>query len=480
VDGIPCCFVEGFGEMVFAVNPSNLPGDCVHPLARSFADFLRLILACGFDAAEQAWMWNRGEFDTFVESYPPTPEQCATLDALADSLGLTPMEDPYGYIKKVQSGFDYGAIPYSEEYYDFVPKPEPNGPPERPEWKVYFENGFDSRHHGRNKPGQELPVGKTFPWGGKIWHIPAVYACGKGLVVDMCVEIDPDALRAFLEKWRPDAQERPLTPEDLERRDAENPMNVVYDSAVTVNGRELRMRSGNGFGWVPDACRPPEERQRNQQEWEAVWLMEHYGLDPERGWLFLRDSFPWGTKTRPALKSLSLRLKQRPASVPGPRFTVSGPGDCVEFTHPVTGEQHTLRVAEYEKQTADMSRMPSEWEYPANYTTMSFVVEPELPRQSLTVRDCGQGDSPRPKPPEELDALAVIGGADGPAAACSVGIIGGSDGPTTILLANGKSGRPRAAYSSLYFTPQEKLQWRLVFYQKTAEDVEVELPLQQT
>lgn len=61
VDGIHCCFVKGFGEMVFAVNPSNLPGDYVHPLARSFEDFLRLILACGLDAAEQAWMWNRGE-----------------------------------------------------------------------------------------------------------------------------------------------------------------------------------------------------------------------------------------------------------------------------------------------------------------------------------------------------------------------------------------------------------------------------------
>ncbi len=40
VDGIHCCFVKGFGEMVFAVNPSNLPGDHVHPLARSFEDFV--------------------------------------------------------------------------------------------------------------------------------------------------------------------------------------------------------------------------------------------------------------------------------------------------------------------------------------------------------------------------------------------------------------------------------------------------------
>lgn len=474
VDGIHCCFVEGFGETVFAVNPSNLPGDYVHPLARTFEDFLRLILACGFDAAEQAWMWNRGEFDGFLETYPPTPEQQTALDALAEGLGLTPMEDPYGYIRELQAGFDYTAIPYSEDYYDLVPPPPP--PPEPPEWKVYFENGFDSRHHGHDRPGREIPIGKSFPWGGRTWHVPAVYACGKGLVVDLCMEIAPEDLQTFLEKWRPDGQDRPLSPEDQERRDAESPMSVNYDPTVTVNGRVLKRRSGYGFGWVPDACRLLEER-GSRQNWEAVWLLEHYGLDPERGWLFLRDSFPWATKTRPALKSLSLGLKRQPDPVPGPRFTVSKAGDCVEFTHPVTGEAHTLRVMEYEQQTADMFHMPGEWDYPAHYAALSYVVEPELPWQSLTVRDCAQGDGPRMKPRQEPDAMAAIGGVDGPAAACSIGIIGGSDGPTTILLANGRSGQPQAAFSSLYFDPPEQIEWRMVFYQKTVEDAEVELPL---
>ena len=96
VDGIHYCFIRGFGDMVFAVNPSNLPGDHVHPLARSFEDFLRLLLACGGTAAiEQAWMWNRGEFDTFLETYPPELEQRAALDTLQDKLALSPMDDPY-------------------------------------------------------------------------------------------------------------------------------------------------------------------------------------------------------------------------------------------------------------------------------------------------------------------------------------------------------------------------------------------------
>ena len=44
VDGIHYCFVRGFGEMVF-VNPMNSPENHVHPLAKDFRGFLRLLLA---------------------------------------------------------------------------------------------------------------------------------------------------------------------------------------------------------------------------------------------------------------------------------------------------------------------------------------------------------------------------------------------------------------------------------------------------
>ena len=98
-----------------------------------------------------------------------------------------------------------------------------------------------------------------------------------------------------------------------------------------------------------------------------------------------------------------------------------------------------------------------QWEYPTHYTAMSFVVEPELPRQSLTVRDCGQGDHPRPKQSNMA----------GPTVANSVGVI----------LATSKSGQPRAACSSLYFDLPEQIEWRMVFYQKTAEDTEIDLPI---
>ena len=68
VDGIHYCFIRGFGEMDFAVSPMNTAPDFVHPLAKDFTDFLRLLLACG-DATvlEQAWMWDKAQFDTFLK-----------------------------------------------------------------------------------------------------------------------------------------------------------------------------------------------------------------------------------------------------------------------------------------------------------------------------------------------------------------------------------------------------------------------------
>ena len=476
VDGIHYCFVKGFGEVVFAVNPSNLPGDYVHPLARSFEDFLRLLLACkGLAAVEQAHLWDREKFDAFLrEDGPPSLERQAALEGLRDGLGLTPMEDSYGYIQEVQASFDYGKIPFRKEYCDCVP--EALKRPERPEWRVYFGSGFGGQHRGRDKPGREIPIGKTFSWCGKAWHVLAVYICGKGLVVDICMEVEPEEIWAYAENWRPWIEgKREFTPEEEERQEAENPMVVDYSPRLTVNDRELRHRSGYGLVWAP-ASGCPEGMEPDLQDRESLRLVERYGLNPERGWSFWRDSFPWATKTKPAVKTLSLFLEADPVSIPGPRFTVSGLGDRVPFTHPATRESHTLLVTEYEAQEIDTSRFPDsgQWEYPAYCTAMSYVVEPEPPRESLTVRDRGQGDRPRrqsdPAGASSTRGVSVTGG---------VGVIGGADGPVAIMLTGSKRGQSRTACSGLYFEPPKQIEWRMVFRQKPVESIEVDLPLPQ-
>lgn len=468
VDGIHYCFVDGFEDMVFAVSPCSLPGEYVHPLARSFEDFLRLLLAAGGGAAlEQAWMWNRGEFDAFLETYPPSEEARAALDAIAQELSLTPMEDPYGYIRQVQREFDYSGIPWGPEYDGCVS--EAPKPPERPEWKVYYGGDSALNHAGRDKPGAEIPVGAKFEWAGHTWHVPAVYACGQGLVVELCMEVDPEAFAAFRVKWLPWFEGgREFTPEEQDQMRAEDPQTVEYEPTLTLNGKELKRRSGTGFGWMPASLREVcGQEGLFQQDWEAIWLMEHYGLDPERGWMFFRESFPWATKRRPALRSLSLRMSQYPKPVPGPRFSVQGPGDEVSFTHPVTGQAHTLRVLEYEEQEMDTALLDDDWEYPTHYMAMSCVVEPDLPKGELAIQDCGQGDRPRAK---------RLPDSSKPAAACAIGIIGGSDGPAVILM-GGKTGCPRTAFSALSFDRPGRVEWRMTFRQKTEEDMDAALPL---
>ena len=138
VDGIHFCFVRGFGEMMFAVSTMSTPGSYVHPVARDFKDFLRLLLACGHAVAlEQVYCWDQAQFDAFLQDNPITGEQQAVLDTIREKLLLAPMKQPFAYIKKLQAEFGYSRIKYTEEYCEWV-----SVKPKIPEWKVYFGGNF--------------------------------------------------------------------------------------------------------------------------------------------------------------------------------------------------------------------------------------------------------------------------------------------------------------------------------------------------
>lgn len=121
VDGIHFCQIPDYGEMIFAVSPMEIAPDFVHPIAKDFTDFLRLLLACGDTAAiEQAWMWDEAAFTAFCHENTPSSQGRAALELLAEKLHLTPMEDPYGYLHDLQGNFDSDEIPYTDEYYDTI------------------------------------------------------------------------------------------------------------------------------------------------------------------------------------------------------------------------------------------------------------------------------------------------------------------------------------------------------------------------
>lgn len=108
VNDIHFCFIHSFGEMVFALNPMNTPGDCVQPLANSFSDFLCLLSTCGNTTAlEQVHSCDEVTFNTFLAKNPINKEQLTVINAIHDKLQLEPMKQLFAYLKQLHTEFDF-------------------------------------------------------------------------------------------------------------------------------------------------------------------------------------------------------------------------------------------------------------------------------------------------------------------------------------------------------------------------------------
>lgn len=452
VDGIHFCFIRGFGQMVFSVSPMNAAPNYVHPLAKDFGDFLRLLLACGHvSALEQSWTWDESQFAVFLQENPPTPEQRQTLSEISEKLGLSPMEQPWAYINALQSAFDYTRIKYTEDCYDVDMNPGLTPPA----WKVYFDGSFWG-HRGRDRAGTEIPLHRQFNWAGYHWVIPSAYACSKGLVMDFCMQVDPERIRSFMKKWNlsweTDSRMQ-FTREQQTEMDWDNPLSLSFTPCLTLNGKSLHASHGCAATFNP--CLP----EGIVQELEAKQVLEHYGLDSAWGWVIYRNAFPWECKRRPEIKSLTLTMEQPPERFPGPHFKVHTPGDSFPFLHPVTGETHTLTVQEVERQTLPQGNFGSPlWRYPTHYTVMTYTLSPE-PVDDLTLSDCDEGDRPVKITPEENPLR--------PVAPKDCGVIGGADGPTALIFGSESQGKLHTACSSLHFQPVPgDVEWRIIFYIK--------------
>lgn len=141
-NGIHYCFIKGFGEMVFCVNPETCCDRYVYPIAENFRDFLRLILAAGnTNTLQQIICWNKTEFEDFAsrpeeQEYVARPEVQAALYAIRSRLDITPMEAPFEYVKALQSTFSYENIHFTHDYYDTLGL-------ERPDRTEPGENRFE-------------------------------------------------------------------------------------------------------------------------------------------------------------------------------------------------------------------------------------------------------------------------------------------------------------------------------------------------
>lgn len=463
VDGIHYCTIPQFGEIIFAVSPMNF-GDCVHPIARNFEDLLRLLLHCGDIAAlEQCYLWDEEQYNAFLIDCPVTKEQQAVLDEIKNKCSLEPMDDSFSYVKKLQAEFDLTQIPYTEDYYD----PEMNAAaPEVPtEWAVYYDHGFWSKN-AKGRHGEEIVLNKRFFWNDEMWYIPAVYSCSKGLVIDFCVEIEPEKVKKFINKWYPTLEKgERLSHENREQMEQENPMDVDFHFHLQINGKMTMGKHGSSISWIPENCLPDGVK----SERESKEIINHYGLDETRAWSFHRWSCPWETKRKPEIKSIKLKLERDPVAIQGVHFKNPSVGDVITFAHPIHNTEHKLTVLEYEKQEFSTKEFQhEEYEFPTHHIAMTYTLEPELSGRSFQVRDCLQNEQPKLKPQNQFEPQANYD-------ACCVGIIGGEDGPTAIFISPVQKTEKHIALSALHFEPTNDVEWKLVFREKLMEDIEVEL-----
>ena len=132
-NSIHYCFIKGFGDMVFCVNPDTCCDYYVYPIARNFHDFLGLILATGnTNTLQQIIWWDKAMFDDFVNSPEEqenkvSPEVQGVLNTIRKEIDAASIDTPFEYIKNLQSSFPYEQILFTNEYYDTLGIERPDG-----------------------------------------------------------------------------------------------------------------------------------------------------------------------------------------------------------------------------------------------------------------------------------------------------------------------------------------------------------------
>jgi len=468
VDGIHYCMVEGFGELVFAISPMNCPGEYVHPVAKNFDDFLRLLLVCDGDAAiEQCWQWSQEQFDKFMGEQEVLPETKEAAMSLMELTGLEPAELPYRYIRDLQKSFNYKSIQFSEEYYNTVP---PEGPAEPEEilceqpatpWAVYYGDNFWASDH-KDAPCKEISLEKHYQWAGREWYIPSIYTCDKGIVVDILMRVNAAEFQSFVDKWGVTVEnEHTFSKEQRKRMERENPLNFHFRAVLNVNGIDMPSKRGCSTMYAPSMAETHEE--------EQLRLIDYYNLDRYSCWVIQRSCYPWINGQTMDITTMEITMKQQPMFVPGETFETRAAGEVHTFHNPTTGSIHTLTVQEFEAKEMDMNFPGIEnREYPSHHIVMTFTLEPELSQTDFSITDSLQSDEPRVIPGHTSEHKSK--GAE------AIGIIGGADGPTAIIMGTPKTkGQLHAAVSRCCFEPFDTVRWQLSFKEKPITEKTVEL-----
>lgn len=332
-----------------------------------------------------------------------------------------------------------------------------------PKWEVYFNRDFLC-HAENQSAGQEQPINVHFEFDGKQCHVPSVYACNEGLVLDCCIKISAEELRVFHEKHSALMANKDFDAVygEIVKLFSQNPMNVIVTPEVTLNGERIVSNHGHAVGWNP--CL------RDLNTFEAETTLKHYGLDLDSGWRVWRYCFDYSELIEYEISSLSVTFKHGHKDVYGPSFKVSMPGngDKFTFTHPITGEEHTLTVQSYRQVIMpEPAFLDKSCEYPTHLIQMCYTIYPNLPDGSFCINDFCRGDQMRKKAGSSDDG--IISGMS----RC-IGLIKAS-GAEGIAFGGSEQGRLHVTYSATHFQPVDSVKWQLIFFLDSSQDTTVEL-----
>ena len=329
--------------------------------------------------------------------------------------------------------------------------------------KVYYgKNFWYSGQEGT--PLKKIPVHDPAADGLLAWEnrrlcIPAVYVGEEGAVLDLCVRVPVPDISAYMDKWK-DLDYENLSGEELEEAVRESPFGSDFDIRLSLDGIPVKGRFGCSTCWNP--LQPEAEPDKETEE-----LMAEYGCSRDYGWLFLRTSCEWEDSPVLSPKKLECVLSARKRPVTAAHFATdereeSDTEKRVELTHLITGDTYTLTVRSCEtgQHDGNWGDRDDDWEYPSWYQALTYTVEPELPIEDLTVQDCATGGRPRRKEKEHKE--------DGEGSSlCAVSVAVVPSYPQD----EGDGLKIRAACSSLYFEPVDKVEWRAVFHVKEKKEL---------
>lgn len=479
VDGIHYCFVRNYGEIVFAVNPMGTNGTCVYPIAYNFTDFLSLILACkNVCIIEQIYGIDKKEFLHLIEQQTLSDEETKVLNAIKREFDIEPMKNPFEYVKEVQKETDLSELRFSREYYDQFNIQVPDDV----DWNVYMSGSFYG--HGKREPaGEEIKVDKRFEYIGRQWQIPSVYLFKKGIVVDVCFSVEREEIQKYMDKIK-QIPEVVLIRGDFD--DSDNPFNPGFSFSVSANNQQLADYERNA-GYVVTTYNPLSN-ENESDDLTSIFAMEHYGLDTNKGWVFVRSSFKWGKKAAAKLEKLGVTIHFDEIPVPVLEFSGSDKDKKLEFVSPTDGEKYTLNILdskhmELSEEVCKETGIP----YPSFVEQIKYKILPEMSDYLYSVSeyieklydfsddnvsDCSSSDDLIGRETDKTNTsynAAVIGGSDGPTAICFTFDDDSScrDGED--------SGEGTISFSQSICKPDRKIKWQLSIYKSPYEDKTIEI-----